>query len=436
MQQVVRSSGHRNLPDIVGPWIERSDNPETYALHFASALALPKPWRPLEDLKPLHIPWRIALESILENADDKQQCIYANIQYYYQCRDSADAEDTTQPKDVETAVDPESEVIDPEELSEFVNGIKVGKVVLSQQKQRELEHAEEAVAIGQQFGLFGDVTKEFNPPQNGAQVGDLQRIITMDDGHLGEIDLWLNKLKQCALDLHSRNHLTPPAHSNDFGDINSLAQPDTLHPAEPTITYEAIDQQNDIKEINLSDFSDDQQHAFRIIQNHVSDAFSGKPRAQLLMQIQGEGGTGRSHVIAAVTNHFKMLEQESSLHRAAYTGIAASQVQGSTLHQLALLHLGSKPITKKVIQRLIGTWSEVRYLIIDEVSMISKHNLGVLSEMIGKGKQCEDESNSTVPFGGVNVVIAGDFHQFPPVIRGGSGRGALYSPAASTHTLK
>jgi hypothetical protein len=41
-------------------------------------------------------------------------------------------------------------------------------------------------------------------------------------------------------------------------------------------------------------------------------------------------------------------------------------------------------------------------------------------------KPKEVENNSTVAFGGVNVIIAGDSHQFPPVI-GGSGNGALHT---------
>lgn len=39
-------------------------------------------------------------------------------------------------------------------------------------------------------------------------------------------------------------------------------------------------------------------------------------------------------------------------------------------------------------------------------------------------------------FGGINVIIAGDFHQFPPVVGTGQGRGALYAPALENHGVK
>jgi hypothetical protein len=53
----------------------------------------------------------------------------------------------------------------------------------------------------------------------------------------------------------------------------------------------------------------------------------------------------------------------------------------------------------------------------------------------GIRKPKKDENNSTVAIGGVNLIIGGDFHQFPPVI-GGSGNGALYTLIGPTATKK
>jgi hypothetical protein len=74
----------------------------------------------------------------------------------------------------------------------------------------------------------------------------------------------------------------------------------------------------------------------------------------------------------------------------------------------------------------------VEYLIIDEISMVSKKTLADVSLMISIGKQ-EGKNNITVAFGGVNVIIAGDFHQFLPVI-GGASNGALYTPTGPNAT--
>ncbi|KAG9098618.1 hypothetical protein FS749_003398 [Ceratobasidium sp. UAMH 11750] len=68
--------------------------------------------------------------------------------------------------------------------------------------------------------------------------------------------------------------------------------------------------------------------------------------------------------------------------------------------------------------------------------MLSKKQLAEISEMISIGKQQEGENNSTKLSGGINVIIAGDFHQFPPVVGVGPSKGALYSPTESSHSVK
>lgn len=49
--------------------------------------------------------------------------------------------------------------------------------------------------------------------------------------------------------------------------------------------------------------------------------------------------------------------------------------------------------------------------------MISHKFFAKLSTFIGKGKSLAGEKGDNKPFGRVNVIIIGDFHQFPPVAR-------------------
>lgn len=83
-----------------------------------------------------------------------------------------------------------------------------------------------------------------------------------------------------------------------------------------------------------------------------------------------------------------------------------------------------KDATKEKLQQ---TWKFRRYLIIDEMSMLSKTFLAKLSRHIGIGKMMEGQSPSPHSFGGINVVMCGDFHQFPPVAV--SPKEALYYPS-------
>ncbi|KZT50436.1 hypothetical protein CALCODRAFT_425069, partial [Calocera cornea HHB12733] len=57
----------------------------------------------------------------------------------------------------------------------------------------------------------------------------------------------------------------------------------------------------------------------------------------LLMVLYGEGGTGKSRVIQTITKRFRQMNLQHILIKAAYTGIAASLIDGFTLHHIAMI---------------------------------------------------------------------------------------------------
>ena len=60
--------------------------------------------------------------------------------------------------------------------------------------------------------------------------------------------------------------------------------------------------------------------------------------------------------------------------------------------------------------------------------MCTLNLLTLLSQVAGKARTDVGRADSTVPFGGLNVMLIGDFHQFPPV---GAMNTALYCPPNS-----
>jgi ATP-dependent DNA helicase PIF1 len=135
--------------------------------------------------------------------------------------------------------------------------------------------------------------------------------------------------------------------------------------------------------------------------------------------ITGSGGTGKSHCLKSIVAHFRDLSRTVAL--TAMTGVAASnlnhsetRITASTLHSWAGIGIGDldmKKLYAKVMEdsRSRKRWKETDLLIIDEVSMLGK-NLFDKLEYIGRKMR-----DKTKPFGGMRLLLCGDFYQLPPV---------------------
>jgi len=62
-------------------------------------------------------------------------------------------------------------------------------------------------------------------------------------------------------------------------------------------------------------------------------------------------------------------------------------------------------------------WHPRHYLIIDEFSSITKKFLAILSKNIGIRKEGTELGQPGHSFGGINGILCGDPHQFPPVVQ-------------------
>ncbi|MFT6332174.1 MAG: ATP-dependent DNA helicase PIF1 [Lentimonas sp.] len=132
--------------------------------------------------------------------------------------------------------------------------------------------------------------------------------------------------------------------------------------------------------------------------------------------ISGSAGTGKSYLL----QYLKANYGDHGLHITASTGIAAVNVGGQTLHSWAAIGLGNLP-AEQTIQNLFGAkFSRVRrklklakMLAIDEISMISAPVFDLLNEVLKAVRE------NDAPFGGLQLILFGDFLQLPPVNRSG-----------------
>lgn len=66
-----------------------------------------------------------------------------------------------------------------------------------------------------------------------------------------------------------------------------------------------------------------------------------------------------------------------------------------------------EPLSPARLQELRQLWSSVRYLIVDEISMVSAATLWHIHRRLVEVKGSPEDW----PFGGVNMIVLGDFYQ-------------------------
>jgi len=128
--------------------------------------------------------------------------------------------------------------------------------------------------------------------------------------------------------------------------------------------------------------------------------------------ITGSAGTGKTYLLNQYTQYLKERRVYPTI--VAPTGIAASHLGGQTIHSFFALGI-RESIDEGYVEFLMDKkylktrFSKLKLLIIDEVSMVSPELFSSM-DLILRGFKGTD-----APFGGVQVVISGDFFQLPPV---------------------
>ncbi|KAM4061960.1 PIF1-like helicase [Hirsutella rhossiliensis] len=154
-------------------------------------------------------------------------------------------------------------------------------------------------------------------------------------------------------------------------------------------------------------------------QRLVYDTFMGHFQAQnptqILLHVDGGGGTGKSFLIKVLSSHLQAaaLPNLSPICRVAPTGVASNQIQGSTIHSLLRLPVGGtftdlSPADAAALQSRLR---HVKYIVIDEKSMLGLEQLARVDSRL---RQAFPQRGLEF-FGGVSVLLVGDFFQLPPV---------------------
>ena len=132
--------------------------------------------------------------------------------------------------------------------------------------------------------------------------------------------------------------------------------------------------------------------------------------------LTGQAGAGKTYVLNEYINYLKA--RDVSVGVTASTGIAATHIGGVTIHSWSGIGIKDQLTEMDIdaMQQRKYLWNrfeKTKVLVIDEVSMLSPNMLDMVDRV------CRAFKRNDNPFGGLQVVLSGDFFQLPPIVRGG-----------------
>ena len=137
--------------------------------------------------------------------------------------------------------------------------------------------------------------------------------------------------------------------------------------------------------------------------------------------LTGPAGSGKTYVL----NQFIRLAKSEGKHVSvtATTGLAATHLGGTTIHSWAGIGVNDH-LPDGFVDHLSKGRREIiektDVLIIDEISMLHDYRLDMVDEACRLVRKQPD-----MPFGGIQLIMSGDFFQLPPINRGDSRAGGF-----------
>ncbi len=128
--------------------------------------------------------------------------------------------------------------------------------------------------------------------------------------------------------------------------------------------------------------------------------------------LTGQAGSGKTYILNLYINYLKQHKVPVAI--TASTGIAATHLNGGTIHSWSGIGIKSH-LTHSDRAKILGNENKraklqsAKVLIIDEISMFHSYRLDMVNQI------CKMARLDSRPFGGLQVILCGDFFQLPPI---------------------
>jgi len=359
----IRMPTKRFVPVPIGPSIPRRDREAVKERYCRLMLIFFKPWRHAQDLRCENESWSDAFEIFLRSCSPETAKIIENMQLLHECKDSRDDHFTNRRSHMHNRSsqnfngqswsrlseddfgrDNDSEGLILEHLVSIQDSRSTAHIQAQQDLLTCLEHATTAGLFCTENAMDVDQRKE-DPLSE--EVFEQQPVLeeiwkkTYDDRKQD----WKKKAQAIpsqTTNLSTSSNLADGAQTYNIcnGDAfrNTMlnSKENTQNPSihqhlAATDANKEIDIDEIVQEFTLNK---EQARAFRIVALH---SLEERPKP-LRMYLGGPGGTGKSRVINALKIFFDRRNQSRRFRLSSYTGVAAKNISGMTLHAALCLN--------------------------------------------------------------------------------------------------
>lgn len=128
--------------------------------------------------------------------------------------------------------------------------------------------------------------------------------------------------------------------------------------------------------------------------------------------LTGSAGAGKTYTLNQYIHYLRA--RKVSVAVTASTGIAATHMSGTTIHSWSGIGIRDELSDRDLAQLaknpfLTDRIKDTAVLIIDEISMLHAKQLNAVNAVLKHIRKTSE------PFGGIQIVVAGDFFQLPPI---------------------
>ena len=167
--------------------------------------------------------------------------------------------------------------------------------------------------------------------------------------------------------------------------------------------------QDDDVNVDPQKLNENQRRVFKRIETHYQNVLLGNRVEPLRIIVMGTAGTGKSYLIKSIRKRLNTMARNGSntpVQVIAPTGVAAFNINGSTIHSLLSVPINNKSgieLEGNRLKQLQERLQNIIYLIIDEKSMVGRRMLAVIDMRLRQA--FPENKNTALVWRTINITI-------------------------------